>query len=94
MESHLRHKSHKMHDFCFHNLEWYPQRYPQTFWLPSDFPGFDGGFSTPVDLFRWLDLFRSQNRGGGPYMYISDRATRAPFSVLMEVTHEWTRPHG
>ena len=64
MESHLRHKSHKMHDFCFHNLEWSPQRYPQTFWLPSDFPGFDGGFSTPVDLFRWLDLFRSQTAAG------------------------------
>ena len=61
-----------MHDFCFHHLEWYPQRYPQTFWLPSDFPGFDGGFGTPVDLFRWFVLFRSQKRDGVVDMYIPD----------------------
>ena len=69
-----------MHDFSSHHLEWYPQRYPQTFWLPLHFPGFDGGFSTPVDLFRWLDLFRSQNRDGVVDMYIPDRRTRLPFS--------------
>ena len=83
-----------MDDFLFSPLKGYPQSYPETFWLPSDFSGFDGGFSTPVDLFRWLDLFRSQNRDGVVDMYIPDRRTRLPFFVSKKVTHEWTRPHG
>ena len=58
-----------MHDFCFHHLEWYPQRYPQTFWLPSDVPGFDGGVDTPVVPFlRFLVVTQNQadwaHRGG------------------------------
>ena len=75
-----------MNNFSSNHLEWHPQRYPQTFWLPSDFPGFDGGFSTPVDLFRWLDLFRSQNRDGVVDNYIGNRRTRLPFFVSKKVT--------
>lgn len=70
-----------MHDFCFHNLE----RYPQTFWLPSDVPGFDGGFSTPVVPFRWRGFVRSKNRERLPYMYIGNQNLQPPIFVSMGV---------
>ena len=68
-----------MHDFCFHHLAWHPQRYPQNVWLPSDVPGFDGGFGTPVGLFLWRVLIRSKNRDGVGDIYIPDRITYPPF---------------
>ena len=70
-----------MHDFCFHHLAWHPQRYPQNVWLPSDVPGFDGGFGTPVGLFLWRVLIRSENRDGVVDMYMGVRNLHPPFSV-------------
>ena len=64
-----------MNNFYSYHLESYPQSYPQTFWLPSDVPGFDGGFSTPVRGFSWGDSFRSQNRDGVVNIYIGNRIT-------------------
>ena len=94
LESKCRHKLYLMNDLGFQVLEGCPQSYPQTFWLPSDVPGFDGGFSTTVGLFLWRVLIRSENRDGVVDMYIPDRHLYPPFFVSMKVTHEGTRPYG
>ena len=71
VDSKLRHKLYIVNDLDFQVLE----GCPQTFWLPSDFPGFDEGFSTPVSGFSWGDSFRSQNRDGVVNIYIGNRIT-------------------